>query len=139
MTTKDPVIDQDRVTALLAVMGRERLGQLLLLFHARVDALRADIESCGPDSNRQRAMAHQSRGSAGSLGLTALAASLSRLEAIIDQPSQGANGCDPSLGSIADAVAELAAQQTEAHAALEERFPGLTPDHEGEAAGALNR
>ncbi|HEY2660485.1 MAG TPA: hypothetical protein VGI79_12250 [Caulobacteraceae bacterium] len=140
MTSKDPSIDQDRLKALLGVLGRERLGQLLQLLQERLTALRADMASKGPDWRLQRAALHQSLGSASSLGLTALAASLGRLEAAIDQALEAkADNLNPHAGAVARALADVAALQAQVETALTRQFPGLTADHAGNGSGALNR
>jgi len=139
MTDNAAAIDHDRVRALLEVMGAERLGQLLQVFEARVAGLTADLMSGAPDFDAPdfdapdfdalRAVAHQSRGAAGSLGLYALAESLGRLEILLGPAA------DPS--AVASAAAELTALQARAYADLAMGFPGLSIAHA--SAGALNR
>lgn len=119
-------------------MGRERVGQLLHLFQARLSALRANIASEGLDWRLQRAGAHQRQGSASSLGLMALATSLGRLEAAIDRTLADVDGLEAPDGAIASALTDLSGLQARAEAAAARCLSHLADNHTGDGAGALN-
>ena len=137
-TDDEPTIDQARMAALLAVMGQERVGQLLHLLLDRLDTLGADIAGRDPDWRIQQAALHQNRGSASSLGLMALAASLNRLEAAIDQASAAKDGPEVSADAIANALAELARLQAQVKTVAARFLSGLMDNHIDDDGGALN-
>jgi hypothetical protein len=74
-------IDPARVAAVAAAVGPPRLRELLLLLGDRVAMLAADADAYPEGAEDFMASLHQSRGSAASLGLVALAEGLGRMEA----------------------------------------------------------
>jgi hypothetical protein len=74
-------IDAARIAAVSAALGPQRLHELMLLLGGRVHRLAAAAELFPENAESCLAALHQSRGSAASLGLVALATALDRMEA----------------------------------------------------------
>jgi HPt (histidine-containing phosphotransfer) domain-containing protein len=74
-------IDLARTAAVAAAVGPQRLRALLLILGARIENLAAAAELFPEAAEDCIAALHQSRGSASSLGLVALAEALARMEA----------------------------------------------------------
>jgi HPt (histidine-containing phosphotransfer) domain-containing protein len=75
-------IDAARMAAVSAALGPQRLGELMLILGGRVQKLAEAAELLPESAEAWLAALHQSRGSAASLGLVALAAGLARVEAL---------------------------------------------------------
>ena len=121
-------------------MGDGRLGQLLLILRSRLEAISTDAHSAAAYGARAAALlksvAHQSRGSASSLGLIGLAAALRDLELAVEQAT-ASEGQLPD--TIAAALRGLEATGLGVFAALAIRYPAPAGDHADGDAGALNR
>ncbi len=74
-------IDAARLAAVTAAVGSQRLHELVLLLGRRVETLAAAAEVFPEAAEDCLAALHQCRGSAGSLGLVALAEGIARMEA----------------------------------------------------------
>ncbi len=73
------------MAAVAAAVGTRRLQELMLVLGDRVETLAASAEVFPEAAEDFLAALHQSRGSAASLGLVALAESLARLEGFARQ------------------------------------------------------
>jgi HPt (histidine-containing phosphotransfer) domain-containing protein len=74
-------VDAARIAAVSAAVGPRRLRELLLILGARIENLATAAELFPEAAEDCIAALHQSRGSASSLGLVALAEALARMEA----------------------------------------------------------
>jgi hypothetical protein len=74
-------IDAGRLAAVSAAVGRPRLRELFLILGERIEILAAAAEMFPEGGEDFIAALHQSRGSAASLGLVAVADCLARMEA----------------------------------------------------------
>jgi hypothetical protein len=75
-------IDPARIAAVAAAVGPRRLHELILVLGDRVESLAAAAEVFPEAAEDCLAALHQSRGSAASLGLVALAEGFARMEAL---------------------------------------------------------
>ncbi len=136
MNPADGSIDEARVATLLAVLGGQRLRELVAVLNLRLAAMAAELASGPGRWPGLKAIAHQTRGSASSLGLIALAARLGDFEAAIDRSMDEA-GVAPE--TLAEAAAEVAATLRRSLAALAAGFPDLAAHYDGPAPGASKR
>jgi len=86
-------IDAARIATVAAAIGQPRLNELMNILAARVRALAAASEMFPDGAEACLDALHQSRGSAASLGLVALAEALAHMEALGRQADAQGRDC----------------------------------------------